>query len=104
MGLGVVESLDIEGIVPGDLWAEGHARGEPVLPASRQVQVFSRKTCPLTVEVVEQLGTPGDIIHRRNLVIEIGDCRPFLGRAVCLPKVALCQQWGLRMPKNSVPK
>src|SRR5262249_46291048 len=86
---GVVEGFNVERIIPTDLRTEGDAWREPVLPADGEVQVFGLKAGALAVEVVEQLGTPGDVVHGRDLVVEVGEHRPFLGGAVLLPEVAV---------------
>ncbi len=55
-----------------------------MLPADGIVEIPGLGSGALSVLVVEVLSTPGNIVHRRELVVQVGQCRPLLRGAVGL--------------------
>src|SRR5215813_14390717 len=89
VALAVVECLSVERRIPGDLRAERHGWREPMLPSHCIVEVSRLEPGALAVLIVEVLNSPADVIHRRDLVVEVGARGPFFGRALRLARIAL---------------
>src|SRR5215468_1869693 len=92
VALAVVEGLGIERIVPGNLRPERHRRREPMLPANGVVEVRGFKPGALTVLVVEILNAPGNVVHGRELVVQISKRGPLPGGALDLAWIALREE------------
>src|SRR5262252_7709 len=74
--------------------AERHGWREPMLPSHRIAEVSRLEPGALAVLIVEVLNSPADVIHRRDLVVEVGERRPFFGRALSLTRIALrLERW-----------
>src|SRR5215467_6382569 len=92
VALAVIECLRVERRIPGDLRAERHGWREPMLPSHCIVEVSRLEAGTLPIEIVEVLKSPGNVVHRRELVVEVSHRGPLLGRALDLTWIALREE------------
>jgi hypothetical protein len=81
MFVAVVEGRCIQRMVPGNFGTDLNLRREPMLPAKRPVIIGRRKAGAPAVDVVKEFSAQGNIVQRRELVVQVEKDRPFLRRA-----------------------